>query len=367
MISKLIYEYFKLNTLSGYNKCEFKANQIISNEALVRDTLSNLSFKNEWYKKLNKKIKYYHFKFSITSIDEFSNLYRVHVTHSRIFCFNNSLRTYHKSKNENFIFIIIKEKNKYLIKEVAYKEDNPKFYNSLLSSDLESIYSSRTFGDLLWTKRLNDIDILYSGYINLNKSLSNNDLFKFKANATNDLDKSIANTTPSSKIIGKATLETQKYTYRLANNSNSTLINCDDLIKYARKYALNYNKNYTQFSNSGGDCTNFVSQALNFAGLPKSNIWKPYTASWIMVIPLRDYLIKNDIAIEYDVLCPRPVGTIIQFFSPIKERFSHTGIITDMLNNGELLYCCHDYDKLDFPLSETYPIFYKRIRNLQIK
>lgn len=360
MIPKLIYEYFKLNTISSYTKCESNAIKIINNELLLRDTLSNLAFKSKWHKKLNKSLHNNHFKFSIISIENSSNLYRVHVNRNRIFSFNNTSRRFHKSNNENFLFIISKDSRQYSIRNVAYKEENPIFYETLLNSSLENLSSLRNITDFVWTKNLNDINILYTDYVNLTKSLSVNildyDLNNLKSNKNN-----------SDYIKRKNMNTSKKHLYRLDSKSNSTLINCDKLIKYARKYALNYNKNYTQFNNSGGDCTNFVSQALNFADLNQSKTWKPYTASWIMVVPLRDYLIKNNIAVEYDEICQSPVGTIIQFFSPIKERFSHTGIITDMMDDGELLYSCHDYDKLDFPLSETYPVFYQRIRNLQIK
>ncbi|MBB6716061.1 amidase domain-containing protein [Clostridium gasigenes] len=347
MLYKLIYEYFKLNTLSSYCKCEFNARKLISNEVLLEDTLANFIFKDEWYKKLNKKIKHHHFDFSITSIDNLSNLYRIHVNRNRVFSYNISSKVFHKSNNEKFIFLISQKNNKYYINTVVYKEENPIFYETLSTSSLENISSSRNSGEYLWNQRVNNLNILYNGYTILKNSLSSNNI--------------------SSITEIKDTRNSQTQLYKSNIQIHSTLINGEKLIKYARTYALKYNKNYTNFNNSGGDCTNFVSQALNFAGLNQTHNWKPYTASWIMVIPFRDYIVKNNFAIEFQELCPNPIGTIIQFFSPIKERFSHTGIITDMMDDGELLYCCHDYDKLDFPLSETYPIFYKRIRNLQIK
>lgn len=360
MISKLIYEYFKLNTLSSYDKCEYNARKLISDQVLLEDTLANFTFKDEWYKKLNKRIKHHHFNFSINSTDKFHNLSRIYVNRKRIFSYDISPKTLHKSNNESFLFLISHENNKYYITAVAYKEENPIFYETLLTSSLEIISSSRNLGEFLWNQRLNDINILYNSYTILKNSLSK-DILDSEFNSYSSTNHRL------SIIENNDTRAIQNQSYKSDIQSNSILINGDKLLKYARKYALNYNKNYNNFNNSGGDCTNFVSQALNFAGLNQTHNWKPYTASWIMVVPFRDYIIKNNLAVEYNELCPYPVGTIIQFFSPIKERFSHTGIITDMMDDGELLYCCHDYDKLDFPLSETYPVFYKRIRNLQIK
>lgn len=337
MISKLIYEYFKLSTITSYKKCEHTARNLINNENLLEDTLASYSFKNEWYKKLNKKLKHHHFNFSISNIENLNDLYRVKVNRSRVFSYTISSRFIHKSNNELFVFLISKTNDKYKIRNVAFKEENPNLYDHLCTIKLEDSLFSRLDVDFLWSDYLKDINILYNNYKLLIKSFCDFNIF----------DKS--------KL------------YRDGYISSSALIDTNKLINYARKYALNYNKNYINFNNSGGDCTNFISQALNFSGLKQNHKWEPYVASWIMVIPLRDYLMQKNLAVEYPDICPNPIGTIIQFFSPVKKRFSHSGIITDMMDDGELLYCCHDYDKLDFPLSETYPVFYKKIRNLQIK
>ena len=329
MISKIIYEYLKLNNLSSYNKCEFNARKIIDSEILLDDVLCHFRFKAEWYKHLSKKVKYHHFKFNITSIYSVSNIYRIHVNNNRTFTFNVAPKKIHKSYNESFVFIISKESNKYKIIYLANKEENPALFNNLTNMTLEDINCSRNIYNLNWATRLKNIDNLQKNYILLNKSLNHYTPYEFR--------------------------------------SNSKLISINKLIQYARKYALSYNIDYLNFNNSGGDCTNFVSQALYFSGLHQSKLWKPYTAAWIMVNPLRDYIIRNDFAIESNELYQDPLGTIIQFYSDRKGRFSHSGIITEVMANGELLYCCHDYDKLDFPLSETYPLFYNKIRNLQIK
>ena len=55
------------------------------------------------------------------------------------------------------------------------------------------------------------------------------------------------------------------------------MYNRKDAVDYAQKYALSRNPNYYDFSNLGGDCTNYMSQCL-FAGLKKmsynpKNLW----------------------------------------------------------------------------------------------
>lgn len=133
-------------------------------------------------------------------------------------------------------------------------------------------------------------------------------------------------------------------------------------VNYAQKYALTYNKKYQSFDDNGGDCTNFVSQAIYHGGIPSSSTWKPYRNSWIRVNELYNYLIYNNLAHETNILSP---GSIIQFFHPNRKTWTHSGIITYTLNN-DCLYCCHSYDKLNYPLSYVYPDMYPKFRVLSI-
>lgn len=144
------------------------------------------------------------------------------------------------------------------------------------------------------------------------------------------------------------------------------LFNVDKAVEYARKYALNYNLDYLTFDEIGGDCTNFISQCLYAGGLPKTNNWHPYSFPWIRVNDLYYYLINNGYAKEIPMNGSFKAGNIIQFFSKSKGFFAHTGIITKVLPSGDYLYCCHSYDKLDFPLSLIYPRIYDKFRILDI-
>ncbi|WP_317312557.1 amidase domain-containing protein [Clostridium thermobutyricum] len=132
-------------------------------------------------------------------------------------------------------------------------------------------------------------------------------------------------------------------------------------IEYAQKYALNYNKEFKSFDKSGGDCTNFVSQAIWYGGIKQTKTWKPYTNPWLRVNELRNYLIYNNIAREYSSINKNSSGSIVQFYNKDRKTWTHSGIITYVSNN-DILYCCHSYDKLNFPLSIAYPSIYPKIR-----
>lgn len=146
------------------------------------------------------------------------------------------------------------------------------------------------------------------------------------------------------------------------NKTRNILYDSNKAVFYAEKYALNYNDEYQSFDKNGGDCTNFVSQVIHYGGIPLSSTWSPYKNSWIRVNELYSYLIYNKIAKETNNLSP---GSIIQFFSPERKTWTHSGIITYTLNN-DCLYCCHSYNKLNYPLSYMYPDIYPKIRILSI-
>ena len=91
-----------------------------------------------------------------------------------------------------------------------------------------------------------------------------------------------------------------------------------------------------------------------------------YLYPWIRVNELYYFLTRNKYAVEVPNLSSLNEGDIIQFFSNSKGFFAHSGIITNILDSGEILYSCHSYDKLNYPLSEIYPILYSRLRLIKI-
>lgn len=150
-----------------------------------------------------------------------------------------------------------------------------------------------------------------------------------------------------------------------SSTNRNKLYNSHLACQYAQKYALNYNNNYKNFNDSGGDCTNFISQCIHTGGLNETYNWKPYNKNWITVNGLYSHLIKHHATDIYNKELYSP-GDIVQFYSNSKGYFSHSGIITYSIPRNNYLYCCHTYDKLNFPLSEIYPIFYDKLRVLKI-
>ena len=186
---------------------------------------------------------------------------------------------------------------------------------------------------------------------------SNSNCNEFLIDYTNHLKSSIDN-------INSLLCSTSKFpTIYKCLDSSSRRYNKAAASLYAQTYALDYNKDYLSFDGNGGDCTNFVSQALKAGGVPTTKTWKPYTNPWIRVKELRNYLIYNKLASEKYIIDSTCLGCVVQFYNAERKDWTHSGIIS-YVSDDTCLYCCHSYDKLNYPLEFTYPILYPKIRIL---
>lgn len=149
-------------------------------------------------------------------------------------------------------------------------------------------------------------------------------------------------------------------------------------IDYSRKWALERNPAYLNFTGIGGDCANFASQCIyNGAGVMN---YKPIygwyyksandrAPAWSSVKYLYEFLISNaesgPYAVEIGINGVEP-GDIIQIATYMPE-FHHTLVVVetgDVPDIDNTLICAHSYDSLDRPLS-SYEI--TQMRCLHIK
>lgn len=137
-------------------------------------------------------------------------------------------------------------------------------------------------------------------------------------------------------------------------------------VAYAHKWAMGRNPVYYDFSQIGGDCTNFISQCIH-AGGGIMNYTKTFgwyysnlnnrSPSWTGVQYLQNFLLrsKKDIgpyAVEYS-LEQLQIGDIIQL-GRSDGTFYHSLIIvsTDNTRNmDKILIASHSYDSDNRPLS----------------
>ncbi len=136
------------------------------------------------------------------------------------------------------------------------------------------------------------------------------------------------------------------------------MFNRELAVNYAKKWALDFNPNYYDFSKLGGDCTNYISQCLYAGGIPMRysvNGWF-YTSlnkrapAWTGVDEFWSFASTNEgvgVRLKSCLLQEVELADIIQLYNG--ERYYHTLIVTDVSNG--IRVCSHDYPSLDAPLN----------------
>ncbi len=152
----------------------------------------------------------------------------------------------------------------------------------------------------------------------------------------------------------------------------------DKAISYAHKWAFDRNPIYYDFSNLGGDCTNFVSQVI-FAGSRIMN-YKPdlgwyYVNSnqrapaWTDVDFLYNFLIQNKskgpFGEEVDAKDVQP-GDIVQLAFNSKDSYDHAPIIVEtgiVPNIDNIKIASHTIDRDEYLLTNFH---WEHIRFIRI-
>ncbi len=144
-------------------------------------------------------------------------------------------------------------------------------------------------------------------------------------------------------------------------------------VRYAEKWAFSRNPRYYDFSNLGGDCTNYASQCV-YEGCKIMNYtpvtgWyynsaHDRTASWTGVEYLHRFLISNKSSGPFAEETDRKnvtIGDLVQFGTR-DGKFYHTPVIVGFTPN-DILLAAHSFDAYGKPLSQY---FYDEIRFLHI-
>lgn len=171
--------------------------------------------------------------------------------------------------------------------------------------------------------------------------------------------------------------------------TKSTSINRSGARNYARLYAMTPNSAYYYFpynssTNTGGDCTNFISQCLHEGGdLPTEgssqysttdwfyNTSSDRSAAWTGAKQFQEYCddVNHFNWSSTSSFVYLNWGDIVQLLKS-DGTAKHSLIITDLVHDGimvvDVLYCCHTADRLDYSLvvnvvNKGYSREYKRI------
>ncbi len=152
--------------------------------------------------------------------------------------------------------------------------------------------------EIILYKKGTDWFIKTDNYTNNNKRFIEDLLERFK-----DIDK-VKSFIIEDKKLNDYYLENKNQNYHHSlRNYKYYYYNASAAVNYAIKYAMIPNvKQFKDYTNLGGDCTNFISQCLYAGGLPKDYV-DPYTwywdsdthrANWTGVNDLYTYLVNNN-------------------------------------------------------------------------
>lgn len=155
----------------------------------------------------------------------------------------------------------------------------------------------------------------------------------------------------------------------------------ENAVTYARRWALDRNPLFADFSGIGGDCTNFVSQCvlagsceMNFtptfgwfflSETSRAPAWSGVREFYSFMTGAVDFRSVNGGVGPYAVEVGRNEilpGDVIQLADEAGD-FYHTLIVTGFTDNGDITVCAHSDDHLDRLLS-TYN--YASLRYLHI-
>ena len=154
----------------------------------------------------------------------------------------------------------------------------------------------------------------------------------------------------------------------------NTVLNRKGAIEYTEKWYDSHNPDYVNYDEGEYqvDCTNFVSQCWNYAGIPRNPNWNvsfvpgATTKSWTIVDDFAEYMTNTSSADTEDGLSIAvmkwdsnevTIGDIIQFYSESEEHdgWYHSVIISKIDPVYGICYAAHTKHHLQRPLSDVYP------------
>ena len=127
--------------------------------------------------------------------------------------------------------------------------------------------------------------------------------------------------------------------------------NPSNAVAYALKYCKNYNNQYPNYRNMGGDCANFVSQCLIAGGMNFSGCQNVKSSGVIAgVTSLKNCLLKKG----WHLSTTKP-SSFKAGYPMVKPDYSHTIIATE-IKSGTIYYSGHTNDVCNKQLG--YSVYY---------
>ncbi len=152
----------------------------------------------------------------------------------------------------------------------------------------------------------------------------------------------------------------------IIGNSVTYNYNPDAAITYADTYWSNYNENYYNFNDYGGDCANFVSQCLYTGGIPMvtgtiygSDGWFYVTASnrsatWTGANSHRNWFLNYGVKIDNPTSAQVLKGNPVYYNTDSDSNYEHVAICVGVNNSGTPVVNAHNSDVYRVPWTLGY-------------
>lgn len=311
---------------------KFKSNQELIGDSKLLELIEKTNkFKTQWYKKVNLKALNYNSTLDIENIQKNSNnKYTLNVKYSIDFYLSNS-NVKSSSFDEKYIFELEKKGNNYYITKML----------DLTDMQEEPINSTNQ------VRSINKLDY------DASKKIENTEEYD------NFITDKISSIDDISNNIDRYAEEQNKQTTSVPVNTRAAYsgYKANAAVNYALKWAYSFNPKYHNYDKEGGDCTNFVSQCVNWGGIPTAgSAWSSNTTSWINVKAFYNYMRSSGYTSGGDSSSGSRLGDVIQLYHKkwVGSDWSHTVIITGRDGSG-WLYSAHSDPRKNYPIANVYP------------
>lgn len=327
-IKNTIYSYFdnELQSVKDFKIHDSK--NLICNDDLEEYSKTKNNYYSEWYKGINYKLNSYDIKIAYTNFNINNNIANVTVENNLTMIFDEDSNI-KQQQVLKYIFILKNINGQWKIHDVIDLNDDDNYNNSTIQElGLTANYDNKI------------------NYKELTKQFSN---VQADLNAKKNQDK-----------VDKE--QSQLSSYKTSGSGAGAAA-------YAEEWAHRRNPRFHNCDKDGGDCTNFVSQCLNYGGVPQTSYWwgnaNGCSTYWCAVIPLYNWLINGGVGYESNRYICKP-GDVLQFYNSYFQTWHHSALVVKKIGN-RVYFTAHSKDVNDQNLDNVYPGQYPNCRVIGVR
>lgn len=362
-IKNSIYTYFDGEFKSIIEEKAVNQDNVICNNKLKELKLLQHTREALWYKALDDVISDYKIDITYKSIDLYGDTCTVNLLKDTSFSFTKSPDINSQEFDNEHIITLKKINNIWLIENDIDVQINEENSQSQVKANETNLKKSKIKDTYNIGNRITDYSLDQSTLKEYNQNMDNqiSSLKESISDIDNEIDdykelrtKNIANTKKlknSNSIRANSLTSWNEYDWNAAVN-------------YARGWAYGFNPSYPNFDKSGGDCTNFVSQAI-YAGAPAMNFdsrWYIssviYGKPWTCVGDFWNFIINNrgagPVSVDNTKYLDICMGDPVQLWNNSAGGYTHTVIVTANDGQGGLAFSSHTVARRDYSFDSLY-------------